>query len=809
MSVQSRKNFARLRLAMLLLSAAYIGCDDREIEFVVSGIDGEVTAISIFGTLKGAYHSSIETTEPTGNSQMRIGARFESMMALLADGETAPFDYTVEGLRDDKCAVSAQSGTVMVTRHQPVHVDVALLREANAMCRVTITNEGIGQGSVTSTPAGISCGESCSARFVAGENKIVLTATGGTSSHFAGWDGDCSGNQQVCEISPVSRPYKVRAHWNRGVCTTSNWCWESPLPQGNRLQGVWGNPAVPGEIWAVGTGGTAMQRVADGSGWSAHPTGVRSDLSAISGVSSSDLWAVGFGGTILHWDGQSWRQDTSAATTVALSGVSAVNARQAWAVGEQGTILQMQDGIWQTKASNDINNNDLYRVLSLSPSSVFAVGTRGVVQRWDGVTWNPKPYTMTMPRELYGITGFSGSQLWAVGELGTILGFDGTNWTAQNMPSTGSNILFGVWGQSPQRLWAVGQSMTILQTQNGKDWQVTDRSKLPSGLNSTLYDVWGNGQQLWAVGDGGSILTSSDGQRWTQEDALLDPQDASSVAPHETIYAVAGSDTKAIWAVGEGGLILHWDGTRWKRELNPDDSIPGNTLRAVWAGGGQVLAAGDNGVVLRRSSAGADGSWQLVSLDTRTQLNAISANSAWVFVGGAAGALWRRDIAFTIPWQDRKYALEDLNAIWTQGSQVYVAGVYSSQASNIHLSQDEANRIWTPQSNGSTATLHAVWGGSDGDVWAAGESGVLRRTKGSWVTAASQPGETFFGLTGNASDVWAVGSKGTVLRSHAGGTLTPISTGTVLRFRGVSLTGSDTVVAVGDGGMILRYFPTN
>lgn len=806
MSIEAKSLISRLRLALFAICTLICGCNDREVEFVVSGLDSEVKYVSVYGTLKDAHRSTIEDVEPTGASQMRIGVQFDAMMELLAEGETAEFAYTVEGLRGDKCAVASKSGTVMVRRDHAVEVKVELLRETSPLCRVTVTPTGISLGSVTSTPDGISCGRGCQFRFVAGQ-KVVLTATGGPTAHFAGWGGDCSGNQPVCSISAISRPYEVKAYFNRGVCTTSNWCWESPLPQGNRLQGLWGNPTKEGEVWAVGGGGTALQRVADGSGWVSHPAGLPNDLSSISGVSSSDLWAVGAGGVILHWDGQAWQRDTTAGTTIPLAGVSSVNANEAWAVGAQGTLLQMQNRLWRPKASNDINNNDLYHVLAFSASSVFAVGTRGIVQQWDGISWNPKPYTTMMPRELYGLFGFNANQLWAVGELGVIRGFDGTNWIQQDTPATGTNNLFGVWGQTPQRLWAVGQGLTILQTQNGKDWQAIERSKLPTGLASTLYDVWGNSQRMWAVGDGGAILTSTDGQSWNQEDALLDPQDPTSVAPHDTIYAVSGLGPSAIWAVGERGLILHWDGTRWQREVNPDDAQPASALRAVWAGDGEVLAAGDGGVVLRRSNSSSGGTWQLVSLQTRDQLNAIGASSSHVVVAGTSGVLWRRDRAFSIPWQDRKYASEDLYAIWAQGAKIYVAGKYANLASNVHMSEDEANRIWTPQTTNSTATLYALWGAANGDLWAAGDSGVIRRTQGTWATAASLPGETFFGITGNTSDVWTVGSRGTVLRSQAGGGLMLVPTGTVLRFRGIWLTGADTVVAVGDSGMILRYSP--
>ncbi len=51
---------------------------------------------------------------------------------------------------------------------------------------------GNGTGTVTSAPAGIDCGTTCSATFDDG-TPVDLTATPGVGSTFAGWSGDCSG----------------------------------------------------------------------------------------------------------------------------------------------------------------------------------------------------------------------------------------------------------------------------------------------------------------------------------------------------------------------------------------------------------------------------------------------------------------------------------------------------------------------------------------------------------------------------------------------------------------------------------------
>ncbi len=55
---------------------------------------------------------------------------------------------------------------------------------------LTVTRSGSGSGAVTSSPAGIDCGATCSASL---SGSATLTATPASGSTFAGWSGDCTG----------------------------------------------------------------------------------------------------------------------------------------------------------------------------------------------------------------------------------------------------------------------------------------------------------------------------------------------------------------------------------------------------------------------------------------------------------------------------------------------------------------------------------------------------------------------------------------------------------------------------------------
>ncbi|MBA3458809.1 MAG: hypothetical protein H0T46_02530 [Deltaproteobacteria bacterium] len=66
---------------------------------------------------------------------------------------------------------------------------------------LSVTNAGTGAGTVTSSPAGITCtSATCSAEFDP-DTVITLTAVADTGSVFTSWGGACSGSVPTCEVT--------------------------------------------------------------------------------------------------------------------------------------------------------------------------------------------------------------------------------------------------------------------------------------------------------------------------------------------------------------------------------------------------------------------------------------------------------------------------------------------------------------------------------------------------------------------------------------------------------------------------------
>ncbi|MBL8620527.1 MAG: hypothetical protein JNK64_04460 [Myxococcales bacterium] len=105
--------------------------------------------------------------------------------------------------------------TVLMTAARSVTATFAL-----SQFPLTVTRAGTGVGTVTSSPAGISCGADCSENYNFG-TAVVLTAAANSGSTFAGWSGACTGTG-TCTVT-IAAATSVTATFtlNRYTLTTT------------------------------------------------------------------------------------------------------------------------------------------------------------------------------------------------------------------------------------------------------------------------------------------------------------------------------------------------------------------------------------------------------------------------------------------------------------------------------------------------------------------------------------------------------------------------------------------------------------
>ncbi len=82
----------------------------------------------------------------------------------------------------------------------------------SAAYTLAVAKTGAGSGTVTSSPAGITCGSDCTESYASG-TSVTLATTPGNRSTFAGWSGACSGTG-TCTVS-LTEAKSVTANFRR------------------------------------------------------------------------------------------------------------------------------------------------------------------------------------------------------------------------------------------------------------------------------------------------------------------------------------------------------------------------------------------------------------------------------------------------------------------------------------------------------------------------------------------------------------------------------------------------------------------
>ena len=148
---------------------------------------------------------------------------------------------------------------------------------------LAITLNGTGAGTVTSTPAGITCGSDCTETVVAG-TSVVLAATAASGSTFSGWSGGSCSGATACTLT-LSADTMLTATFNTSSVTTA------PMPVESSLSPSSANVGAPGMTLTVNGSGFVSSSVVRWNGADRATTFVSaSQLRAA--INTSDLAAA-------------------------------------------------------------------------------------------------------------------------------------------------------------------------------------------------------------------------------------------------------------------------------------------------------------------------------------------------------------------------------------------------------------------------------------------------------------------------------------------------------------------------------------
>src|SRR5262249_32135107 len=152
--------------------------------------------------------------------------------------------------------------------------------------------------------------------------------------------------------------------------------------------------------------------------------------------------------------------------------------------------------------------------------------------------------------ELYHVMGSRPDDVWAVGRRGLCMHFDGSTWHVA--PSLGEADLAGVWTDGPGDGWVVDES-GVVQHFDGTEWFEPPQSRDRPGCVHLLAAAATMSGARWMVGLGGAIA------RW-------DGKTLAKVlsGTQNSLFSIWQRAPDDVWAVGDAGTLLHYDGKSWK-----------------------------------------------------------------------------------------------------------------------------------------------------------------------------------------------------------------------------------------------------
>ena len=582
-----------------------------------------------------------------------------------------------------------------------------------------------------------------------------------------------------------------------------SWVWQSPLPQGNRINDV--HVFNADHLLAVGDHGLLLESDDGGTTWQRREWNIDATLNAVAFANASTGVIVGDRGLMLRTTngGANWLV-TFPSTTQDLLDVCFANALQGWTVGSGGVVLYTANAgqSWETQSTPV---NKLLRSVHFSDASHgWAVGSEGTIiaTSTGGAPWTQQASGTT--RDLFDVcseTTGSTTNLWVVGTWTirrTTNG--GTTWSPVTLPPGHGNVTYKAvdapwsgyvavaatgddynWNQSGG-IWLTGDG--------GANWTTAFEGRF-AALECLGHDPAGTA--AWAGGAGGLLLKSlaATPTSWDWH--------AGAALPSLAAIARCG---EMMWAVGPRTLLL-WDGSVWRSSGAVSLSKRAHDVTFVDDTHGWIA---DSATVWRTSDGGytwtsATLPFSVLDLDfvspkvgTAVGTTSMPPTEGRVFRTLDGGDTWT-DVTPT-PTPATLTAVDMVDA--THGFAVGATGT-------VLRTTDGSN--WTALPSGTTEYLTDVCFTSVSQGWIVSSSGSMLATKdaGENFNARAVSSHGLYAIDFQDADHgWASGSMGTILRyDGVSGTWSPVTSGTVNGLNDIMFTDPLHGWAVGTDGTVL------
>ncbi len=231
-----------------------------------------------------------------------------------------------------------------------------------------------------------------------------------------------------------------------------------------------------------------------------------------------------------------------------------------------------------------------------------------------------------------------------------------------------------------------------------------------------IWDIWVFDQNTAYVAASFDSALNGDVRRWDGERWQQVYSDSSN-----EFVGVWGFDANNVWASGDDGTILFFDGSSWSVQR---ENSAQTFVRDGWAASPTNAFALLGGSVLRYNGS----SW--------TTSTTTAASTLWDIEGSSGSNVYavgsdRTVVRFngttwsTITPPSSVASTVDFRGLWLNGTELWVAGDSGTVA------RYNGGTSWSVFSTPSTTTLLDIWGTSSTNIYAAGINGTLWRYDGS------------------------------------------------------------------------------
>jgi hypothetical protein len=563
------------------------------------------------------------------------------------------------------------------------------------------------------------------------------------------------------------------------ICTPGGWCWETPLPGGGILSGLW----VPAPGHLVAGSGTYMFHIDDGTIRHAAPPTLTPYLNGIPvwGAAPDDVWANAFG-SLIHFDGRRWTASARGTGFGFATGISGTSRSDVFATGF-GAIGHYDGAGWtslDTSAFPDANFTDVWAIAPGEAIVVGVMGAESLVLHVQGTTLTEIDFPTAMGGAV-GVYASSTEDIW-VAAGNTLWRREGTTWS--NVMTATSFVLTtsGLWGSGPSDVWLVARDSVIHFSGSAMNTiPVPGARNLTAIAGTSPTDVW---------------ATDYDGQIHHYDGSSWSVRFKATVAPTD-FHSISVGDDGVGWAAGPLGLAERDPamGT-WSGVPSPTMSVLTGVARAggesfLFAMGGSYRRQGGGwelvigGAGLTDACATDDGTiWAVGDRLARYE------GGEWVTLPvatplGMTRIVCRGSEAWALPDPNRR-SDDGVGVMRYDGSEWALVGLSSighllplraatALAANDGwvIAETESGTAIVMRYDGvewrqlaaAPPTVRGVGGSSPADVWLVGDGGVARHWNGTSLVVRDAPGAPDFAWVDAAGGtVTALARNGVVWR---------------------------------------------